>query len=627
MKVPINWLKDYVDLPDDLNRFSRKMTEIGHMQDGAPKQVAGDTLYDFEIRQNRPDCLSLLGIARETAAVFQTKIKNPLDSLQEIRDKNDSTHVTIDDSSRCYRFSTVTIEGVSVTPSPEWLVKKLEAYGIKTINNIVDITNFVMVETGEPLHAYDAREIKNQEIIVRLAKQGEKITVLGGKEIELTANDLVIADTEKPLSVAGIIGGEHSGIHDDTTTIIIEDATYNQASIRRTSLRHSLRTEASTRHEKFLHTELSAVALRRAAQLIVELAGGKIVDHTDTCPVPTQNKKITLTLKNLERIGGVSISITEATTILQSLGFAIEQSTETTLTTTAPYFRTDIDQEEDVIEEVLRIYGYDKIPERLPHAPVPKDIQSKYFSLDEKIRDILIAAGYDEQITNPLTYESQPQKEAVVLENSLNADKTMLRTTLKNNLLNVVENQKKYRKQNVQLFELGKIYYKENNEYKEQRTLGLIASGKDITYLDVKGVIEELFERLGADYRQAGIEIAKLPGSENIYYSEINLETIEYKEYAVKPVYTFAQSLLQDISFYVAKDIAVGDIIDEIKKISPIIHKIELGEDRQVSDKRSILLHITFQSLEKNLKNEDIEPEKKRVIELVTNKYKGEVRM
>jgi phenylalanyl-tRNA synthetase beta chain len=645
MKVPINWLKDYVDLPDDLSQWSTKMTSIGHMQDGPAKEIAGDSVYDFEIRQNRSDCLSMLGIARESAVVLNTQLENPYTNLPELLNISAGIKVEINNSDICYRFNTVTIEGVKIAPSPQWLVDKLQAYGIKAINNIVDITNFVMVELGEPLHAYDRREIKNDHIIIRRATNGEQITVLGEKEIELTSDDLVIADPEKILAIAGIIGGHHSSIKEDTTSIILEDATYNQASIRRTSIRHSLRTEASLRHEKFLHAELAGWGLRRALALILEIAGGRVVDHTDAYPVKPQEIKIHFTEKNLKRVG-YAVPMDEVKRILAALEFTFNQINENELDVTPPYYRTDIELEEDIIEEVLRIFGYDNIPEQLPSTPPPKDIQSRQFMLEEKIKDILVTAGYDEQITDPLTKEQTPEHDPVVLQNSLNSEKTMLRTTLKHNLLRVTENQRKYRKRQVQVFETGNIYYVNHAQildknqpkadltrmtyikYKEQRMLGLVVSGKDVTYFHLKGVIELLYERMGVNYDENKIKIEKINSIEPTYFAEFSINDIELKEYVARPLYAHVQSIIQDISLFVPKKTKVGELLKDVKINSELIKKVTLVEDREVEDKRSLLINIIFRSSDElNISHEDIEPIKQKIIKVLEEKYKAKLRI
>ena len=624
MKLPINWLKEYIDLPNDLKELISQLTSIGHMQDGPAKEIAGDLVYDLEIRQNRSDCLSIIGLAREAGAVLNKSIKMPPSlSLPTV---SSNTKIKISNPDLCYRFETIRIENIKIGPSPEWIIKKLEAYGVKTINNIVDITNFVMIELGEPMHAYDTRQIDG-EINIRLAKKDENITILGGKEVILTENDLVIADDKKVLSIAGVIGGEYTGISSDTASIILEDATYNQATIRRTSLRHSIRTEASTRHEKFLHPKLTTIALQRAAQLIVDIAGGNIVDHTDMYPNPVTDQTVLVSLKHLQRLSGITIDNQAVTNILKKLELPSTTISDDEIEVNVPYFRTDLEQEEDIIEEVLRIYGYDNIPDHLPMTTSPNNIESKYYSTEENIRDLMIAAGFDEQITEPLTNEINSQRQPIRLENSLNSNKTMLRTSLKENLIKVLSNQKKYRKTNIALFEIGKIYYLESENYKEIRMLGALRSGKNYSYAKMKGTIEIIFERLGKAMPQ-NIIISKI-NNDPTYFFEIEVEQLLSTDKDTKRILTSPpQIILQDLSIIVNKDVKVGDVIDQVKMCSDYVYKIKLGEEPTIlhDGKKTVFLNLVFHSDARTLTNEDIEPQRNIIIKMLEEKFNAKIR-
>ncbi|QQG43910.1 MAG: phenylalanine--tRNA ligase subunit beta [Candidatus Roizmanbacteria bacterium] len=627
MKLPINWLKEYVKV-DNPQELIEKMTSIGHMQDGSPKNVNGDIVYDLEIRQNRPDCLSIIGLAREAAAILNKKLKNPLNEFSEINIHDKKIDVTIDDPSLCYRFKTFVIEGIKIQPSPDWLVNKLIAYGIKPINNIIDITNYVMVEVGEPLHAFDIRDITENKIIIRRAKKGESIIVIGGKKVALTEDDLLVTDPQKPLGLAGIIGGDKTGVKNDTTTIVLEGATYNQATIRRSSIRHSLRTEASTRHEKFLHPHLAEMGLRRAVQLIEKLAGGKVTGQTDCYPTPEKDISIAVSLENINKTGGINIDVKKSVNILKSLEIDTEDESNGTISTKVPYFRTDLIQEADIVEEVLRLFGYDNIPERLPSLPPPKYIQSKTYDLEEEIRDILVACGFDEEITEPLTNEENPALNPVKLENSLSSEKIMLRTTLKESLLKAFGEQQKHRKNVIEVFEVGKIYFMESEEYKEQRIVGGISSYKDNSYTHLKGVIELLFAKLGYEYNENVITIE--PINNNSFFFQINIDQLlSGKKVTTQKVLTSPPQLnLQDISIVVEKAVPVGNIVGELKDISPLVYSVSLGEEPQMinENEKSVFLHIAFSSPDKTLTNEDVEPIRESIIQLLKDKHHARLR-
>ncbi len=627
MKLPINWLKDYIQISADPKELIDKMTSIGHMQDGPPKQIAADIVYDLEIRQNRSDCYSIMGLAREAGAVLNQSITYPESLKNDLPPVSTTTQVEIKSPDLCYRFQTLNIENIKVGPSPEWLTKKLEAYGVKSINNVVDITNFVMIELGEPMHAYDIKNV-TENIEVRLAKEGETLTVLGGKELELTADDLVIADSHKVLALAGIIGGEESSIKDDTTSIILEDATYNQATIRRASIRHQIRTEASTRHEKFLHPHLTTLALKRASQLLEELCGGSIVSHSDTYPRQFPEKKIELHDNHLQLLGGVIFTMHQAKEILEKLELPTTKKSEDTLEVTAPYWRTDIIQEADLIEEVLRIYGYDNIPSTLPHTPPPKDLQSKStYEIEEKIKDILTACGFDEQITEPLTHENHSELEPIILENSLNADKTMLRTSLKNSLLSAFSNQEKYRKQDIHIFEVGKIYFKNGDTYVEDT---MIAGLSTSTYEKTKGEVELLFERLGYTFSDSVVKIHPLTNSKSIYF-DVRLKDILRQTPVVSNFNLFTsppQVILQDLSLIMPENTKVGDIIKEIEEASKLIYKIKLGESPQKlkTGGKSLFLNITFYSSQKPITNDDVEVERTTILQMLDQNHQIKLR-
>lgn len=627
MKLPINWLKDYVKIPDNPKVLIDKLTAIGHMQDGPAKEVAGDVVYDLEIRQNRSDCLAILGLAMEASAVLNEKFTMPeLGTLPPVTSK---LKVTIENPDQCIRFETITIEHIKIGPSPDWMKNKLEAYGIKSINNVVDITNFVMVEMGEPMHAYDVREVEGG-MSIRQAKKGEKLVILGGKEVALTLEDLIIADSKKVLSIAGVIGGEHSSIKDDTTTIILEDATYNQASIRRTSIRHQVRTEASTRHEKFLHPIMTTVALQRAAKLYEEICGGTVVDHTDNYPKPFGEKWITFHEDHLQKLGGVHISASQAAEILTKLQMDVKKVSEKELKVGIPCARTDVVLEEDLIEEVLRIYGYDNIPATLPSTPPPKDLQNvSTHDIEETVKDLLTAAGYDEQITEPLTTEEKSELPPVTLENSLNAAKTMLRTSMKKSLMAAFANQQKYRKTDIRLFEVGKIYYKQNEEYKEEKVLAGVSSYPTNSYMHAKGVLEIVFERLNRKFNENVIKIE--PVGATTFYFELKLQDILKQPEIPFNFNIFTQPpqvILQDLSLHAPESVKVGDVIKAVYKASHLVYKVKLGEPPQKMPEggKSIFLNVTFYSSTNPISNQDVENERREIANALLQDYKIRIR-
>jgi phenylalanyl-tRNA synthetase beta subunit len=359
-------------------------------------------------------------------------------------------------------------------------------------------------------------------------------------------------------------------------------------------------------------------------KLLVDLTGGTVVDHTDAYPNPMTDLVLELNEKHLQALGGVNIPIEEAKKILDSLGFKNAPHF------VVPYWRTDIHQEADLIEEVLRIYGYDKIPASLPNTPPPKDLQGKStYTAEEKIKDVMIAAGFDEQITEPLTNEDHSELEPIKLENSLNADKTMLRTTMRNSLLAAFTTQQKYRKTDIRIFEIGKIYFKQNNEYKEEKVVAGVSSYSGNSFPKTKGVLEELFLRLNYQFNQDVLSIEPL--NETTYYFEVKLSDI-----LKQPVISFTQNIftqpphviLQDFSLHAAENIKVGDVIRTIQQTSPLVFKIKLGETPQKMKDggKSIFLNITFFSPNGPISNQNVESEREKIREVLEKNYQIRIR-
>jgi phenylalanyl-tRNA synthetase beta chain len=618
MIVPLNWLKDYIDLSESPQEIATAFTSIGYMLD-RPIQGEGDAaVLDLEVRQNRSDCLSLVGLARELGAVMERPIKMP-EIVENFGPHNSTTHIDIPDPELCYRFHAITIEDVHISDSPDWIKDRLASYGIKTVNVIVDITNYVSIELGMPMHAYDADKIVDRTISIRAAQKGETLKVLGGKEVVFDEDDMIHADPSGPIGFGALIGGEEKSVHNDTKNIILEAAVYNNASVRRSSRRHSIRTEASTRLEKFLHPDLVEVALKRAIKLMQDLAGGTIIDNTDNYPRPQEIKKIQLDLHEIKRLGGIDISDQDAIDILARLEIPTEKHAHI-LEASVPFFRTDLEQEADLVEEVIRIHGYDKIPEQLPHTAPPTNIQSPQFDLEEKTRDIMIALGYDEVITDPLTLETSPVKDPIKLENSLTAEKTMLRTTMQYSMVTALEHRKKFRAKDIRLFEIGKIYYREGDEYVEQRVLGGITFGPH-TYLDTKGDLEALMRRLGYEPDEKFIALEAL--SSSTFYFSLNIDDLYANMETYPSVSPSAppQLIFHDFSVSVARDEHVGSLLHEIKKLDSRIYSATLGEEPRLNhETKTLYIKVSYNDPEKTLSEEDVKPIREKILQFVESK-------
>lgn len=619
MKVPVSWLKEYVSIDVELSELMRRLTAVGHMQDGPVKTIAGDQVYDLEVRQNRSDCLSLIGVAREVSAVLSTELINPLDTSPELPSQSGEVNITIHDDSLCYRFATVTLEGLKISTSPEWLQKRLEAYGIKSINSVVDITNYVMIEQGQPLHAFDREKLSSANLQVRQAQEGETLVVLGGKNVTLTPEDLVIADETGPVALAGVIGGEKTGVDGSTTSIVLEAATYNQASIRRSALRHTLRTEASTRLEKFLDPVMAELALRRAVELITQLAGGKATGFSEAYPRPRAAKTIALTMRAVTRLGGISVTAEQAQALLaqEMIPSMITENEKTeTLEVSVPFWRTDIEQEADLVEEVLRLYGYDRIPEKLPHGVVPKDIQSKAHNLEEQLRDLLTACGFDEQITEPLVNEKSSRLEPVRLQNSLSSEKVMLRTSLVPQLLLGAQNRRRYRQSDIRLFEVGKVYFQEGDDSQEKKVVSVLLTGPNASYLSLKGTAEVVLERIGVRPEPGLFTIEPLDTTTFVLTFETEALLTSPKQITRRILTSPPQLILEDWSLTAPHDSPIGNVLAAVRAASPLVRSVQLGEDpRNLGEgRKSVFLKVAYHDPTRTLSVADTDPVRDEIL-------------
>lgn len=466
-----------------------------------------DVTVEFEITSNRPDCLSMIGLARETAASFGTKlnISKPLvketDSGKTI---DDYIKVEVKDNLLCPRYTARVVENVKIAPSPKWLRARLRACGIRPINNIVDITNYVCLEYGQPMHAFDASFLSGSKIIVRHATNGEKITTLDGIERNLNENMLVIADAEKAVAVAGVMGGENSEINENTKTIVFESALFNGPSVRLTAKAIGLRTEASGRYEKGLDCENTLPAIERACELIEQLGAGEVVKGIiDVYPEKPTQKAIPFNANKINAFLGTDVSEEEMKSIFEKLDIKLCDGI-----LYPPSYRADLECMQDIAEEVIRIHGYDLIPTTNFKAEAlvgRRNAKQKTVSL---IDELLTNDGYYEIQTfsfiSPKYYDSilmpkdSPMRKSVVISNPLGEDTSIMRTTAVPSVLEVLSTNRRYRNKNAKIYENAKVYIsKGENEQPEERLTTVIASYGDVDFYDMKGVCENILDTLG----------------------------------------------------------------------------------------------------------------------------------
>jgi len=424
-----------------------------------------DTILELEIKSNRPDLLCHLGVAREVGAMFNLSVREP--KIPKTRTTDAPDLVRIDAPDGCRRFVGRVITGVTVAPSPPWMQARLRAAGVRPISNIVDITNYVMLETGQPMHGFDYQRLKDGRIVVRRARDGEELACLDGKTRRLTSRDMVVADSERAQGVAGIIGGTESAVQQGTTDVFLEAATWEPRSIRRTARTLGLRTEASSRFEKGLSPALSLPAVERAAALVVELAGGTATTSTDVYPAPLRPITIELSADRIERVLGVRVELTDAASILERLRFKVERA-DSLLRAQPPDFRLDCSIPEDLVEEVGRIYGYDRVPSTLPGARTPvRDLYERR-DADETAREVLAGRELNEALTSSLVSSDGTPEIAmpmaapflVRIKNPMAENRDALRRSLLPGLLEALALNVRQDQGGARLFELGSVFWK-----------------------------------------------------------------------------------------------------------------------------------------------------------------------
>lgn len=462
MNTSINWLKQYVDIDLPAEGLSELFTSIGINCDGVEKQDA-DTVLDLEVTSNRPDWLGHMGIARELAVATGKKLRLPQVSLPAGKGEvNDITSVTVDAPDLCPRYTARVIKNVKIAPSPKWLADYLTAVGIRCINNVVDITNYILMEYSQPLHSFDFDKLAGKKIIVRRARKGEKLVSIDETTCDLTEDMLVIADAEKPVAIAGIMGGLDTEVSDSTKNILLEAAQFDPLATRRTSRALNLMSDSNYRFERGVDPVLLEEASRRACQMICELAGGEMVEGiVDVWATPFKETTVTLRPERTTKILGIEIPVEKQAEILKGLGLGVTRTPDGKLSCTAPSFRPDIVREIDLIEEIARLWGYDKIP--LRHGVTHQvHAMSKHEKIRRLVGDTLSAAGYSEGIM--FSFVDDAEAALFGYENPVHVDARVrksnnaLRPTILPSLLKALKNNQDVGNTSLSLFEIASVF-------------------------------------------------------------------------------------------------------------------------------------------------------------------------
>jgi phenylalanyl-tRNA synthetase beta chain len=667
---------------------SRIMVLPENILPGTPIKEAlnlDDTIMEVEVTPNRPDLLGMIGIAREVAAMLNTTYKKPVISFREAEPATESLiSVEIQNTNLCPRYCARLVKNITLKPSPLWIQSRLRACGFRPINNVVDITNYVMLEYGQPIHAFDWEQIAQHKIIVRTATEGEKITLLDGKEYKLNSDNLLITDPEKPIALAGIMGSSHSSILQTTKDVIIECAHFNPQNIRKSSVTLGVSSEASYRYERGTDPSRLEEIVNRVAQLIRETAGGKICEGiVDKYPKKILPRVIPLRTERVNKILATKLSIQEISSYLKRFEFTINEEKDDRISVTIPVFRPDIKEEIDLIEEIARVYGYQNIssPYFIPH--IENKWQKRIF---RKIIAHLVETGFFEvcnlSFTPPsyfdklLLYSDDPRREAIELANPPGEHFSILRTSLipdllKNAALNLAQNYEDFK-----LFELNKVYWTGEADLTcEPYFLTGIIVGKaspshwshkseEPSFFDVKGIIESLLKILHAE------NIQFLPSQEPFYLQnqsaeimikgtsvgtlgvlnqeacrnfdiepsarlfDINLtkllQLIPRTEKPYSPIIKFPP-LTRDIALISPEELTAAEIESAIRSVKPdLIKDVQLFDvfrgEQIKKGFRSLAFHITFQSAKQTLTDEYVDKLFDKIINKLQYELKIEVR-
>ncbi|MDR7414713.1 MAG: phenylalanine--tRNA ligase subunit beta [Armatimonadota bacterium] len=521
MRVSWSWLMELVDLPtpQDPAEWEERFPMLG-LGVEAVERVGDDWVFDLETTTNRPDWLGLLGVAREVAAACRGRLRPPQVHLEESDPPAaEVAWVEVADPGLCHRYVGRVVVDVRVGPSPAWMAERLERCGIRSINNVVDVTNYVMLETGQPLHAFDLDRLVGGGVVVRAARPGEVLVTLDGQERRLHPGALVIADRERVVAVGGIMGGLDTEIRPDTRRVLLESAWFHPVAVRRTARALGMRTEGSTRHERGGDPERARFAAARAAQLIQQLAGGRVLrGELDVYPEPQPPRRVSLRPARLRRVLGVEVPDEEAADILQRLEFQVERGPDRWVVT-VPSHRRDVEREEDLIEEVARIYGYDRIPETLPVEVMGVGVVAPEVDAERRIRELLLRAGLTEVLTLSLVRTDDlervgippdhPLRRAIPLRNPLTQEHTHLRTTLLPSLVEVLRTNRARGNGDVHVFEVGRVFQASEAGWEERKAVGIAQMGRSLrgtwnlpqeavqaSFHSLKGVVEGLLEAL-----------------------------------------------------------------------------------------------------------------------------------
>ena len=637
------------------------------------KDYLGDAIFDIDITPNRADCLSVMGIAREVAALTGQPFRMPdLGYPESDKPVESYASVEVQAPDLCPRYCATIIEGITIGPSPRWMQDRLMACGARPINNIVDVTNYVMLEFGQPLHSFDYKQVKGNKIIVRRASEDETMYTLDEEERKFDSNILLIADAERPVAVAGVMGGLSSEVREFTTSILLESANFDRAAIHHGSQELKLVSEASARFEKGLNPGLAIMAARRATQLIAQLGGGKAAKGIiDVYPGKKGGKPVAVSGHDVKRLLGIDLKLDRIKECLELLGLPCRKGDANDILVDDPWWRNDISCSADLVEEVARITGYDNIPETMLSASLPCGAVAPIVSFRQELKEMMAAAGFQEIITYPLTNPETIQKLSSVpaaapaamlkIANPMSRELEYLRTSLRMGVLSVLSRNQRAREGNIRLFEVAKVFIPRADDLPRENEIlcGLVdtitpevywqSKPRPVDFYFVKGIVEALLAHFGvkADYLPGddaslnsaksadimvgadkigvigGVHPAVLKNfdiSDPVFLFELDVDrlvTLAYRPLIYKVISKYP-SITRDIAILVDAVVAYQKVVDIVRAFSLVsaMQLFDLYEGKQVPEgKKSLAFRLTYRAAGHTLKDEEVDKVQQRILE------------
>lgn len=638
-----------------------------------------DTIFELEITPNRPDCLSHIGIAREVAAYYGRNVKYPTGDIITISGGT-GVHVSIEDEERCSRYTTRLLKNIKVEESPEWLKRRLKAIGLRSINNIVDITNYIMFEYNQPIHAFDADKIEGSKIIVRAAKKGEKITTLDGEERELNNGELVIADEKKAIAIAGIMGGANTEVDENTKNILLEVAYFTPANIRKTAKKLGLSSDSSYRFERGIDRDNTKTVIDRASHLIQSLTDCDVVGECiDKYLDRYTSREVNLDVKRLNKFVGKEIELDRIAEILNSLNMRINMNRNDQITIIPPSYRNDITRTADLYEEIIRMYGFENIEDKMPIENIKAGTVDEEFRITDISKKHLRDMGLQEVINYSFIPRGSLEKlkieaETIDIKNPINEDMVTLRPTLIYGLLSNIKDNFNRNIESLKIFEISRTFTKAEKLADEVVKVGIALAGREernlweskpeaYDFYDLKGYVEKYLEDMGMTRyqlkrtdnksfhpgRSADIFVGKdyigtfgevhpdvaeamSISREKVYLAELELEKItKYGKTKVKyEKIVKYPAVNRDLAILMGREKLVGDMLGDIKKSSNLIESVNLFDvytgEKVEADKKSVAINIVLRKNTGTLEENEVTSTIEKILGLIKKKYQGEIR-